>query len=186
MHFNHLFPKRCLVKKVGSSLIFLIVVGWWGGLAMAFEIRSPAFEENGVIPQKYTCDGEDLSPPLSWVDPPEGTKSFTLVSDDPDAPVGTWVHWVLYEVPEAARQLPEGVSADETLSDGTLQGLTDFRRVGYGGPCPPAGSYHRYYFKLYALDTKLTLPPRATKTKLLEAMKGHVLGEAELMGRYKR
>lgn len=153
---------------------------------MGFEIKSSAFEENGVIPKKYTCDGEDLSPPLEWKNPPEGTKSYALISDDPDAPVGTWVHWVIYDLPSGMEKLPEGVPAEETLSNGVKQGLTDFRRVGYGGPCPPPGSYHRYYFKLYALDTKLNLPPRATKAKLLEAMKGHILGEAQLVGRYRR
>ena len=153
---------------------------------MAFELSSSAFQANEVIPKKYTCDAEDLSPPLRWRDPPEGAKSFALISDDPDAPVGTWVHWVLYGLPAEARELPEGVPPDETLSNGARQGLTDFRRVGYGGPCPPPGSYHRYYFKLYALDTKLNLPSKATKSQLLEAMKGHILAVTQLIGRYKR
>ena len=153
---------------------------------MGFEIKSSAFQENGVIPKKYTCDGEDLSPPLEWKNPPAGTKSFALISDDPDAPVGTWVHWVLYDIPPDVAAFPEGVAADETLSNGAKQGLTDFRRVGYGGPCPPGGSYHRYYFKLYALNQKLNLPVKATKTQLLEAMQGHILAEAQLVGRYKR
>lgn len=157
-----------------------------GGIAMAFELTSSAFKANDVIPEKYTCDADDLSPPLRWTDPPQGTKSFALISDDPDAPVGTWVHWVLYDLPAEARELPEGMPPDETLGSGAKQGLTDFRRVGYGGPCPPPGSYHRYYFKLYALDAKLNLPPRATKAQLLEAMKGHMLVETQLIGRYKR
>ena len=153
---------------------------------MGWELSSSAFKENEVIPKQYTCDAEDLSPPLQWTEPPEGTKSFALISDDPDAPVGTWVHWVLYDLPPEAQELPEGVLTDETLPSGARQGLTDFRRVGYGGPCPPPGSYHRYFFKLYALDVKVGLPPRATKAKLLEAMEGHILAETQLMGRYKR
>lgn len=172
------------MKQILANLLTFILFS--GGVAMAFEIKSSAFKENGVIPKKYTCDGEDLSPPLSWTAPPAGTKSFALISDDPDAPAGTWVHWVLYDLPEKILELPEGVPAVETLQNGGKQGLTDFRRVGYGGPCPPPGSYHRYFFKLYALDTTLNLPSKATKAKLLEAMKGHSLAEAQLMGRYKR
>ncbi len=153
---------------------------------MAFELSSPAFRENEVVPGKYTCDGEDLSVPLRWTELPPGTKSFALISDDPDAPVGTWVHWVLYDLPADTRELAEGLPGSETLSNGAKQGLTDFRKVGYGGPCPPPGSYHRYFFKIYALDATLDLPPRATKAKVLEAMKGHILAEAQLIGRYKR
>lgn len=175
-----------LVKTIQKVIFFFIFVNWMGGVAMALELSSSAFKENDVIPKKYTCDAEDLSPPLKWTDPPEGTKSFALISDDPDAPVGTWVHWVIYDIPPEALELQEGIPTDETLSNGAKQGLTDFRRVGYGGPCPPPGSYHRYFFKLYALDTKLNLPPRARKAKLLEAMKGHILAEAQLVGRYKR
>jgi Raf kinase inhibitor-like YbhB/YbcL family protein len=152
----------------------------------SLQITSGAFEANGVIPKKYTCDAQDLSPPLRWNDPPSGTKSFALISDDPDAPGGTWVHWVLYDLPAETRELKEGVPATETLSDGSKQGLTDFRRVGYGGPCPPPGSFHRYVFKLYALDTPLRLPPRQTKQQLLKAMEGHLLAQGELIGRYKR
>ena len=174
------------MKIVQRFFLFVLFMIWGGGMAMGFELNSSAFKENDVIPKKYTCDDRDLSPPLKWSHPPEGTKSFALISDDPDAPVGTWVHWVLYDLPAEARELPEGVLTSETLSNGAKQGLTDFHRVGYGGPCPPPGSYHRYFFKLYALDTKLNLPPRATKSQLLEAMKGHIVGETELMGRYKR
>ena len=174
------------MKRIQETLIFLIFLGWFGGAAMGFEIKSPAFGENDVIPQKYTCDGEDLSPPLAWANPPQGTKSFALIADDPDAPVGTWVHWIVYDLPSDAERLPEGVPVDKTLSNGAKQGLTDFRQVGYGGPCPPPGSSHHYFFKLYALDKKLNLPPRVTNTKLLDAMKKHILAEADLMGRYKR
>lgn len=153
---------------------------------MAFQITSSAFEEGGTIPTKYTCDGPDLSPPLKWSEAPERTKSFALVCDDPDAPMGTWVHWVIYNIPGEATGLPEGVAADRTLESGAKQGLTDFKRVGYGGPCPPRGPVHRYYFKLYAVDSVLELEPGVKKKDLLRAIDGHILGEAQLMGRYGR
>jgi len=153
---------------------------------MAFRIESPAFQTNGKIPQKYTCDGTDVSPPLVWSGAPEGTKSFALICDDPDAPVGTWVHWVIYDLPPDRRELPEAVPKTERLANGAKQGMTDFRRVGYGGPCPPPGKPHRYFFKLYALDTPLDLPPKATKADLLMAVNGHVLAQAELVGLYQR
>lgn len=157
-----------------------------GGQAMAFELRSPAFQPDQSIPRKYTCDGPDVSVPLRWTDPPPGTKSFALIVDDPDAPRGTWVHWVLYDLPAETRELPEGLPSQETLPNGAKQGLNDFRRVGYGGPCPPPGPAHRYVFKLYALDSQTNLKPRATKQQLLDAMKGHILAEAQLIGRYQR
>lgn len=153
---------------------------------MVFEIKSPVFAEGENIPKKYTCDGQDLSIPLTWTDPPAGTKGFALIADDPDAPMGTWVHWVLYDIPAEVRQLPEGVSRQETLKDGARQGVTDFRKIGYGGPCPPPGPVHRYFFKLYAVDKKIGLPPGAAKRQVLDAIKGHILGEVQLMGRYKR
>lgn len=153
---------------------------------MTFEIKSPAFNEGENIPMKYTCDGPDLSVPLTWSDPPAGIRSFALIADDPDAPMGTWVHWVLYDLPVETRQLPEGVPRQETLKDGSRQGMTDFRRIGYGGPCPPQGPAHRYFFKLYALDKKTGLPPGATKKQVLDIIKGHTLGEVQLMGKYRR
>lgn len=153
---------------------------------MAFELQSPAFAPGAEIPVKHTCDGPDLSPPLRWTEPPAKTQSFALIVDDPDAPVGTWVHWVLYGLPAALRALPEGVPARDTVLGVGTQGVNDFRNVGYGGPCPPRGPAHRYFFKLYALDIALTLPPRKTKAEVLKAMEGHVLGQTELMGRYKR
>ncbi len=153
---------------------------------MAFELRSPALSPGGEIPVNYTCDGADLSPPLRWSDSPAKTKSFALIVDDPDAPGGTWAHWVLYGLAATLRELSEGVPARETVPGIGTQGVNGFRKVGYGGPCPPRGPAHRYFFKLYALDTELTLPPRRTKADLLKAIEGHVLGQAELMGRYKR
>lgn len=147
------------------------------------QITSSAFREGEAIPRKYTCDGEDVSPPLSWSGAPEGTESFALIVDDPDAPVGTWVHWVIYDLPAGVTSLPEGVEAVERPHVGGINGITDFRRLGYGGPCPPSGT-HRYFFKLYALDTVMDLPPGSTKKKLLLAMEGHILAEAQLMGTY--
>ncbi len=157
-----------------------------GGDTMAFELTSSAFLPGETIPTKHTCDGADVSVPLRWSDPPAGTGSFALIADDPDAPRGTWVHWVLYDLPAVSRELPEGVPAQEVLPSGARQGMNDFRKVGYGGPCPPPGPAHRYVFKLYALDRAIGLPPRATKAQLLDAMKGHILAEAQLVGRYKR
>jgi Raf kinase inhibitor-like YbhB/YbcL family protein len=153
---------------------------------MAFELKSPAFTAGGDIAVKHTCDGADASPPLRWSDPPPNTKEFALIVDDPDAPVGTWVHWVLYRIPLTARELPEGVAAQDTVPGVGTQGINDFKKVGYGGPCPPRGSAHRYLFKLYALDTELALSPRKTKADVLKAIEGHVLGQTELVGRYKR
>ncbi len=174
------------MRMLRCGIIAAVFFGWFGGVAMAFEVKSPAFKGNGMIPKKYTCDGEDLSPPLEWTGAPEETGSFALISDDPDAPAGTWVHWVLYDLPPDTKGLSEGVPKKDSLSNGAKQGLTDFRRVGYGGPCPPPGGPHRYYFKLYALDTLLKLPPNISKSDLLEAMKGHILDEAILIGRYQR
>ncbi len=153
---------------------------------MAFTLTSPAFKEGDLIPKKFTCEGPDLSPQLRWGDPPKGTKSLALIADDPDAPVGTWVHWVIFNLPGEATELTEGVPTQETLPNGARQGLNDFKRVGYGGPCPPPGKPHRYYFKLYALDTTLNLKPRAIKTQVLEAIKGRILAETQLMGRFGR
>lgn len=149
------------------------------------ELVSPAFKMNGVIPQKYTCDGQDISPPLNWKDAPQQTKSFALISDDPDAPVGTWVHWVIYNIPATQTQLPEGVAKKYKLEGGIIQGINDFGKYGYGGPCPPGGT-HRYFFKLYALDTLLPQKENVRKKDLLEMMKGHIIAEATLIGKYSR
>lgn len=152
---------------------------------MEIKMKSTAFEEGGMIPKKYTCDGPDISPPLSWTSVPDGTKSFALICDDPDAPMGTWVHWVLFNLPSDIRELPENIPPQKTLPNGAKQGTTDFRKVGYGGPCPPGGT-HRYYFKLYALDADINLEAGITKKQLLKAMEGHIMAEGQLMGKYKR
>ncbi len=152
---------------------------------MAITVTSSAFEEGKMIPGIYTCDGKDISPPLKIEGIPEETKSIALISDDPDAPMGTWVHWVLYNLPPDTRDLQGNIPPDETLANGALHGISDFGRFGYGGPCPPSGT-HRYFFKVYALDAMLGLSGRVTKSDLLTAMEGHILAEGQLMGRYKR
>ncbi len=156
---------------------------------MSLTITSPVFSDNGEIPTRFTCQGEDISPALNWDGVPEGTASLALIVDDPDAPDPaapkmTWVHWVLYNIPVDASGLPEAVSSG-SLPRGTLEGLNDWTRTGYGGPCPPIGR-HRYFHKLYALDMRLPDLGTPTKASLLEAMQGHVLEEAVLMGTYSK
>ncbi|WP_457606431.1 YbhB/YbcL family Raf kinase inhibitor-like protein [Nitratifractor sp.] len=148
-------------------------------------IQSPAFENGGVIPAKYGCRGEDLSIPLSFRGIPEGTRSLALIMKDPDAPGGLFVHWVIYNMPASLGELPEGIPPEPTLAEGIRQGINDFGRIGYGSPCPPDRP-HRYYLKLYALDTPLPLEPGLNREQLLAAMRGHVIDEAELMGIYER
>jgi Raf kinase inhibitor-like YbhB/YbcL family protein len=157
-----------------------------GGRSMSLTISSSAFTNGGTIAKKFTCDGADVSPPLTWTDPPAGTKAFALLVDDPDAPVGNWNHWVIWNLPANLRSLPEGVSKTTHLPDGSEQGQNDFHKPGYNGPCPPAGKPHRYFFKLFALDTKVSLKSEAGKPELEAAMKGHTQATAELMGTYKR
>ncbi len=152
---------------------------------MAMRIESAAFSEGGLIPRRHTCDGKDVSPPLSWSGIPEGAKSLALICDDPDAPGKTWVHWVAFNIPTAARQLPEGIASGKTIAGGGTQGQNDFRKLGYGGPCPPGGT-HRYVFRLYALDAEVALAAGATKADLEKAIEGHVLGQATLTGKYSR
>jgi len=154
--------------------------------AQKFVVTSSAFQPGADIPRKYTCDAEDVSPPLHWENIPAGTKAFAIIVDDPDAPGGTWVHWVIYDLPAETKELAENVAKTEVLASGAKQGVNDFRKVGYSGPCPPGGSAHRYYFKLYALDAVTNLKPRATKQQSLDALMPHLLGEADLIGRYKR
>lgn len=152
---------------------------------MALEVVSAAFSEGGSIPAQYTCDGRDISPPLAWTGIPRGAKSLALVCDDPDAPRGTWVHWVVFNLPPSATGLPEGVPPRNDVPGGGLQGSNDFRKVGYGGPCPPGGT-HRYVFTLYALDSNVKLRAGAAKADLLAAIAGHVLAEGKLIGKYSR
>lgn len=153
------------------------------------QLKSPSFENLRSIPAKYTCDGKDVPPPIEWSNVPNGTKSFALIVDDPDAPDPadpkmTWVHWIIYNIPTTFRSLPEGIQ-EKDLPEGTLQGLNDWKRTGYGGPCPPIGE-HRYFHKLYALDTILPDLKKPTKAKLEKAMEGHILSKTELIGVYQR
>jgi hypothetical protein len=185
-------------NRYGWLLAGIAATGWVAGNLAGAEPRqmekeestmkltSSAFVEGQPIPANHTCDGTDVSPPLHWSAAPTGTRSFALICDDPDAPVGTWVHWVIYGLPATAGELPEMVAPTESLPNGARQGLNDFRRVGYGGPCPPPGGPHRYFFKLYALDIELPLKPRANKLDLVRAMAGHILAETQLMGTYQR
>jgi len=149
------------------------------------KISSTAFKEGGMIPKKYTCDDVNVSPPLTFEGVPVDARSLALIADDPDAPVGTWVHWVIFNILPATKSLPENVPHDKILSSGARQGINDFRRIGYGGPCPPGGT-HRYFFKLYALDIEPGLNAGISKKELLNAMRGHILTETQLMGKYKR
>jgi hypothetical protein len=154
-----------------------------------FTLSSPSFHNNQPIPAKHTGEGPDVSPALKWEGAPLGTKSFALICDDPDAPVGTWLHWLIYDIPAKTTGLPENVAKTDTVAalGGAKQGITDFGRAGYGGPMPPRGhGAHHYYFKLYALDAELNLPAKATRKHLEDAMGGHVLAKAELIGTYER
>jgi Raf kinase inhibitor-like YbhB/YbcL family protein len=157
-----------------------------GAKAMKIDLTSPAFQEGQTIPRQCTADGKDVSPPLRWGEPPQGTRGFALVCEDPDAPRGTWTHWVIFDLLASSRGLDEGVPTDAPLGDGEKQGKNDFGKNGYGGPSPPRGKPHRYFFKLYALDAPTGLSEGATRADLLNAIKGHVLAEGQLMGLYGR
>jgi len=153
---------------------------------MSIKVTSEAFEDGGLIPVKYTCDGEDISPALSWGPLPADTKSVAVIVDDPDAPMGTFVHWVLYNLPADTTELAAGVEAEETHEDGTRQGVNDFGDIGYGGPCPPKGKPHRYYFKVYAVDVVVDTTHVEDKESLLKRIDGHILAKGELVGHYAR
>jgi len=171
------------------AIIWFTCISLWGeggSVKMNFILRSTAFEAKAKIPAVFTCDSSDVSPPLVWENVPKGTKSFALICDDPDAPMGTWVHWVIYNIPGTAKGLPEKVPAVEKLKDGTLQGKNDFGRIGYGGPCPPRGKPHRYFFKLYALNEALNSSAGLRKKQVLKLMEGHVLGSSEFYSIYSR
>jgi Raf kinase inhibitor-like YbhB/YbcL family protein len=150
------------------------------------QVSSPAFTEGDRIPVAHTADGNDVSPELRWSGAPQNSKSFVLICEDPDAPRGTWTHWVLFNIPADKTSLAQGVAKEKELPDGSRQGKNDFGKIGYGGPSPPKGKPHRYFFKLYALDAKLDLPAGATRQQVLDAIKGHVVAEGQLMGLYGR
>lgn len=162
--------------------IFLITAS----SVFALEITSSAFENGSYIPQKYTCGSLNISPPFSWNNVPSGTKSFVIIGDDHDASFGSWVHWVVFNIPADKREFQEAVSCENVLLKGIIQGTNDFGKVGYGGPCPPAGKPHRYFFSLYALDAILSLKEEARKKDVVEAMKGHIIAETKVFGLYKR
>jgi len=185
-----------LAKKTIWIVVFLFAVSCrpneqapypseQGGQTMPFKLTSPAFADGQMIPSKYTADGDNVSPPLAWEGLPPGTQSLALICDDPDAPVGTWVHWLMWNIPATPPSLREHVPPQKQLPNGSRQGVNDFGRIGYGGPAPPSGT-HRYYFRLYALDTVLDLPAGASRGQLEKAMKGHILGQTQLMGKYSR
>jgi Raf kinase inhibitor-like YbhB/YbcL family protein len=153
---------------------------------MSLELTSTGFQPGAAIPKAYTGDGADRSPPLRWSEPPAGARSLALICDDPDAPGGTWVHWVLFDLPAGIHELGEGVPTTATLGNGAKQGKNDFGKIGYGGPAPPKGKQHRYFFKIYVLDVTVGLAPGAAKAELMQAMKGHILAEGQLMGTYNR
>lgn len=178
----HRINRVFLIFFICVSLLFLTNLY---SSAQSFELKSQAFVSGSMIPSLYTCEGKNISPPLAWSGAPAGTKSFVLICDDPDAPVVTWVHWVYYNIPTSVTSLPENVSKTEKPAQGGIHGKSSFGDFGYGGPCPPWGT-HRYFFKLYALDTVLTLPSGAKKKDVLKAMDKHVLGKTELMGTYKK
>ena len=164
-----------------SSVFFVSHVTEGGTLKKdALTLSSPAFEHNGTIPAKYTCDGVNVNPPVLIEHVPAGTKSLALIVDDPDAPAGTWVHWILWNMDPAMKEVKEG-----SVPRGAQQGLNDFRQHEYSGPCPPSGT-HRYFFRLYALDTTLTVPSNATKADLEKSMRGHIIGQAHIIGLYRR
>ena len=181
MHIAHSFAIAliaCVTLLIGS-------VGS-GGEGASLRITSDAFEDGKPIPQEFTCDGADRSPPLHWDGAPEKSKALALVVDDPDAPSGNWNHWLIYNMPPATRALGAGVAATAALGDGSRQGTNDFGRIGYGGPCPPPGSKHRYVFKLYALSAPLELEPGAKRDAVMKAVKEKTLAEAQVVGRYGR
>lgn len=186
IRYAYASPPSPEAKAIASGNSTSDAAGLAAGPAGSFALKSSAFQAGSDIPAKFSCQGPDISPPLSWADPPSGTQSFALIVDDPDAPAGTWVHWVAYDLPANVHGLPENVPKQRDLSAGGQQGVNSFEKVGYGGPCPPPGNPHRYVFKLYALDTRLNLKPGATKEVIEHAMNGHVLATAELAGRFGR
>lgn len=186
---NFLIPWALVLSEIVLGILpgrAAMADGQKGERKMAFSLSSSQFLHGGDIPKKFTCEGADISLELSWTNPPVGTQSFVLIGDDPDAPAGTWTHWVLYDLPANTQSLPENLSKVDELPTGGRQGRNDFGKIGYGGPCPPPGKPHRYFFKLYAIDTKLDLKPGAGRQEVEKAMQGHTLGKAELMGRYQR
>jgi Raf kinase inhibitor-like YbhB/YbcL family protein len=182
----HLLILFSALVLVGSGCVGAPATAPQGETLMSIQISSAAFREGSAIPKKYTCDGEDVSPSLAWSGIPTAAKSLALIVDDPDAPVGVWVHWVIYNLLPTLTGLPEGVSKTPSVQGLGLQGSNDFRKTGYNGPCPPRGKPHRYFFKLYALDSALDLKAGVTKADVEKAMKGHILASGQTIGTYGR
>lgn len=174
--------KKILLAVLVSGIFIMLN----GGSLMAFEIKSSAFKNNEAIPKEYTGEGANVSAPLSWDKVPEGTQEFALVCDDPDAPGGGWVHWLIYNIPADVLSLEKAIPMEGILENGIKQGKNDFGSLGYGGPMPPPGKAHRYFFKIYALKNKINLAPGLIEKELLEKIKGDILAETEFMGTYQR
>jgi len=186
--FNYLLLISLILTACGSTTpapTQETIIDPMSEVSVTIELSSPAFTNGQPIPDMYTCQGEDISPLLSWAKPPEGTQSFALIMDDPDAQNGTWVHWVIFNIPSSSRGLAQATPPDATFSYGAMSGNNSWGRTGYGGPCPPSGT-HRYFFKLYALDEVLAIEPGSDKGELEKAMFGHILAQAELMGTYSK
>lgn len=156
-----------------------------GAKKMEITIKSTSFEDGAMIPKKYTCDGDNVSPPLSWTSGPATTKTYAIICDDPDAPFGTWVHWVIFNIPANVKELPENVAKFKLLANGAVQGWDSAHQLGYQGPCPPSGT-HRYIFRIFALDVRMRLPPGSSAAELQKNIEGHILAKGQLTGRYKR
>ncbi len=169
-----------------KKIISFLLVTFMAQAAFAFEFQSEVFEHKGYIPDRYTCDAQDFSPPLGWSDLPEKTKSLVLICDDPDASFKIWVHWVVFNILPETKGLKEGISKEELAKLSIIEGMNDFGKVGYQGPCPPSGKAHRYSFRLYALDDVLALEEGVSKKDIIEAMQGHIIAEAKLVGLYQR
>lgn len=186
------------MRRKGMMAVITVLLAAWGCEArdsvqaegkgeatVTLNVTSPAFEDGAKIPPKYTADGANVSPPLNWQEIPEGAQSIVIIADDPDAPMGTWVHWLIWNIPAGEAGIRENVPSAEALANGAVQGTTSFNRVGYGGPAPPSGT-HRYYFKVYAIDKQLDLAPEARKADVEKAMQGHILAQGQMMGRYSK
>ncbi|MGZ4787022.1 MAG: YbhB/YbcL family Raf kinase inhibitor-like protein [Terriglobales bacterium] len=183
------WPRRAAILLLLLSTCFGIVLSAQTSTmkgAKSMQLSTTSFPPGASIPKKFTCDAQDVSPELNWTGAPPSTKAFALIADDPDAPAGTWTHWLIWNIPDSAHQLREGVPKDPELPNGARQGQNDFKKIGYNGPCPPPGKPHRYYFRLYALDAPLDVKPGASRAQLENAMKQHTLAHAEVMGRYGR
>ncbi|HVZ16118.1 MAG TPA: YbhB/YbcL family Raf kinase inhibitor-like protein [Terriglobales bacterium] len=186
---NHTIVRTVVLTIAGYTVIISTLLAQTApetGKVMTLQISAISFPAVGTIPKTFTCDGQDVSPLLRWTEAPSSTKAFALIADDPDAPAGTWTHWLMWNIPPSTHELHEGISKNAQLPDGARQGQNDFKKIGYNGPCPPPGKPHRYYFKLFALDAPLEVKSGASRAQLEDAIQQHTLAHAEVMGRYGR